>query len=141
MGILTCECGKALQGRQTRWCSDRCFARANARRRRPEINARSHAGSSGSHANRITAEKLAEVKARFPSCARDWDAEMVEQAWPRLSVLLPRRLAMADLYELRIEASGEVRDADGTLVAQEPVEAVAVLTEEQAREYLERHQQ
>lgn len=48
---------------------------------------------------------------------------------------------MADLYELRIEASGEVRDADGNLVAQEPVEAVAVLTEEQAREYLERHQQ
>jgi hypothetical protein len=41
---------------------------------------------------RITDAKLAEVKDRFPSTARLWDVAMVEEAWPRLSVLLPRRL-------------------------------------------------
>jgi hypothetical protein len=36
------------------------------------------------------------------------------------------------LYELRIVASGEVRDADGNLISTEPIEATAVLTEEEA---------
>lgn len=39
---------------------------------------------------------------------------------------------MGQLYELRIVATGEVRDADGNLVEQRPVEASAVLTEDQA---------
>lgn len=39
---------------------------------------------------------------------------------------------MGQLYELRIVATGEVRDADGNLIEQRPVEATAVLTEEQA---------
>jgi hypothetical protein len=46
---------------------------------------------------------------------------------------------MADVYELRITATGEVRDADGNLISSEPVEAVAVLTEDQAREFNERY--
>jgi hypothetical protein len=33
------------------------------------------------------------------------------------------------LYALKIVAMGEVRDADGNLISQEPVEAVQVLTE------------
>jgi len=38
-----------------------------------------------------------------------------------------------ELYELRIVATGEVRDADGNLISAEPVEARAVLTEEQVK--------
>lgn len=45
---------------------------------------------------------------------------------------------MADLYELRITASGEVRDADGNLISSEPVEATVIVTEDQARELMER---
>jgi hypothetical protein len=41
---------------------------------------------------------------------------------------------MSDLYELRIVASGEVRDKDGNLVEQVPVEQTVTLTEEQVRE-------
>ena len=37
------------------------------------------------------------------------------------------------LYELRIEASGEVRDADGNLISVDPVTGTAVVTEDQAR--------
>ena len=40
---------------------------------------------------------------------------------------------MGQLYELRFEATGEVRDADGNLVEQIPVEQTVVLTEEQLR--------
>lgn len=47
---------------------------------------------------------------------------------------------MADLYELRITATGEVRDGDGNLISQEPVEATVTLTEDQAREFIERQQ-
>lgn len=35
------------------------------------------------------------------------------------------------LYELRIIATGEVRDADGNLVEQVPIEATQVVTEAQ----------
>jgi hypothetical protein len=38
---------------------------------------------------------------------------------------------MSQLFELRIVASGEVRDADGNLLNAEPIEATAVLTEEE----------
>lgn len=41
---------------------------------------------------------------------------------------------MTQLYELRIVATGEVRDAEGNLISREPIEATAVLTEEQAIE-------
>lgn len=37
------------------------------------------------------------------------------------------------LYEMRITATGEVRDKDGNLISAEPVEATAVVTEDQAR--------
>ena len=43
----------------------------------------------------------------------------------------------APLYELRIVASGEVRDADGNLVQGDiPVESIINVTEAQARELL-----
>ena len=48
---------------------------------------------------------------------------------------------MSQLYELRIVATGEVRDADGNLVSQEPVEATAVLTEEQAAELMNQQEE
>ena len=40
---------------------------------------------------------------------------------------------MAQLYELRLQATGEVRDAAGNLVEQIPVEQTVTLTEEQVR--------
>lgn len=40
---------------------------------------------------------------------------------------------MTQLYELKITASGEVRDADGNLLRTEPVEATAVVDEDTAR--------
>lgn len=42
-------------------------------------------------------------------------------------------------YALRIVASGEVRDAEGNLVSNEPLEATIILTEEQAKEFAERN--
>ena len=36
-------------------------------------------------------------------------------------------------YEIRIQAAGEVRDAAGNLISSEPVEAVGVIDEDQAR--------
>ncbi len=36
-------------------------------------------------------------------------------------------------YELTIRATGVVRDAAGNIVSQEPVEAIAVVTEAEAR--------
>lgn len=39
---------------------------------------------------------------------------------------------VAELYQLKITATGEVRDADGNLVEQKPIEATAVLTEAEA---------
>ena len=35
------------------------------------------------------------------------------------------------LYEMRITATGEVRDDDGNLISSEPIETVQILTEEQ----------
>lgn len=46
---------------------------------------------------------------------------------------------MSQLYALEIIAVGEVRDSDGNLVSNEPIEATVTLTEEQAREFSERH--
>jgi hypothetical protein len=45
----------------------------------------------------------------------------------------------AQLFELRITATGEVRDADGNLISQEPIEATAILTEAEARALVEGH--
>ena len=36
-------------------------------------------------------------------------------------------------YEMRITATGVVRDADGNIVSQEPVEAIAIVTEAEAQ--------
>lgn len=36
---------------------------------------------------------------------------------------------MPDMYEVRVTATGEVRDADGTLVSSSPVEMTLTLTE------------
>jgi hypothetical protein len=38
------------------------------------------------------------------------------------------------LYEVRVTAMGEVRDADGNLISSEPVEATLTLTADQVRE-------
>ena len=35
------------------------------------------------------------------------------------------------MYEMRITATGVVRDADGNVVSEEPIESVQILTEEQ----------
>jgi hypothetical protein len=91
---VTChECGAALTGKQLRWCSVRCQFKHVDRERYPARKAvRKRPGPGKGRGTHITDAKLAEVKARFPSCARPWDLGMVEKAWPRLSVLLPRRL-------------------------------------------------
>jgi hypothetical protein len=41
------------------------------------------------------------------------------------------------LYEMRITAMGEVRDAEGNLISSEPVEATLTLTADQVRDILE----
>lgn len=40
-------------------------------------------------------------------------------------------------YELRITATGTVRDADGNVLNEAPIEATAVLTEDELATYLE----
>lgn len=40
------------------------------------------------------------------------------------------------LYEMRITATGEVRDADGNLVSSTPIESVQIITEDEARALL-----
>jgi len=37
----------------------------------------------------------------------------------------------AQLYEVRITASGTVRDADGNVISEQPIEAITVLTEDE----------
>jgi len=44
------------------------------------------------------------------------------------------------LYELRIVATGEVRDADGNLLNQPVAESTMQVTEDQARAIIERSQ-
>lgn len=44
---------------------------------------------------------------------------------------------MSQRYELRIEASGEVRDADGNVIEQIPVNKTIELSEEQVKALLE----
>lgn len=44
------------------------------------------------------------------------------------------------LFQIKITATGEVRDAEGNLLNSEPVEAVATVTAEQAQAILERSQ-
>lgn len=91
-GKLTCQqCAKSLTGRQVHWCSRTCRDRyRNAQR----WAAGYHPGKG--NGVRISDAKIAEVKERFPSCARDWDLEMVEKAWDRLTAVLPRKLAKLD---------------------------------------------
>ena len=36
-------------------------------------------------------------------------------------------------YEMRITATGTVRDVDGNIVSEQPIEATAILTEDEAR--------
>ena len=43
---------------------------------------------------------------------------------------------MERLYEMRIEASGEVRDAEGNLLNVDPLTGTAVVTEQQARDII-----
>jgi hypothetical protein len=43
---------------------------------------------------------------------------------------------MERLYEMRIQATGEVRDAAGNLISVNPTTGVAVVTETQAREII-----
>lgn len=43
---------------------------------------------------------------------------------------------MTGLFELRITATGEVRDADGNLLNQVPIESVQVVTAEEAERIL-----
>lgn len=40
---------------------------------------------------------------------------------------------MSNLYELKIVATGEVRDADGNLVENVPIEQTVTVTEEQLK--------
>jgi hypothetical protein len=43
-------------------------------------------------------------------------------------------------YELKITATGIVRDAEGNIVQQQPVEATQILTEDEIRAQIERGQ-
>jgi hypothetical protein len=45
------------------------------------------------------------------------------------------------LFEIRIVATGEVRDKDGNLISQQPIEAVHIATEAEARAIIERQDQ
>lgn len=36
-------------------------------------------------------------------------------------------------FEVRITATGTVRDADGNIISEQPIEAVAILTESEVR--------
>jgi hypothetical protein len=47
---------------------------------------------------------------------------------------------MSQMFEMRISATGEVRDADGNLVSSSPVESVVQLTEQQVRDLFEGEQ-
>lgn len=47
---------------------------------------------------KVTDEVLKRVHEQFPSTAREWDLEMVEVAWDRLSTLLPRKLNRRAAY-------------------------------------------
>lgn len=40
---------------------------------------------------------------------------------------------MSQMYELKVTATGEVRDAEGNLVSSEPVEATLTVTEAEAK--------
>lgn len=42
-------------------------------------------------------------------------------------------------YEIKLEASGEVRDAGGTLISTHPVESTVVVTQEQLDEIVAAH--
>lgn len=44
------------------------------------------------------------------------------------------------LYELKITASGEVRDADGNLISQEPIEMTKIVTAAEAQAFFEGNQ-
>lgn len=37
------------------------------------------------------------------------------------------------LYEMRITATGTVRDADGNVISEQPIEAISILTEDEVR--------
>jgi hypothetical protein len=39
-------------------------------------------------------------------------------------------------YEMRITATGTVRDADGNIISQEPIETTQILTEDEAKALL-----
>lgn len=40
-------------------------------------------------------------------------------------------------YELRVTATGTVRDSDGNIIGQEPIEAIAILTEDEIHKLFE----
>jgi hypothetical protein len=44
---------------------------------------------------------------------------------------------MTQMFEMKITATGEVRDADGNLLSSEPIETTQLVTEEQARAIIE----
>jgi hypothetical protein len=44
---------------------------------------------------------------------------------------------MSMLFEVKITAVGEVRDADGNLISAEPVEFVQTMTEQELRQFKE----
>ena len=41
---------------------------------------------------------------------------------------------MPQLYEITVQATGEVRDADGNLLSEQPIESRITVTEEQLRD-------
>ena len=47
---------------------------------------------------------------------------------------------MGQIFELKIEASGEVRDAAGNLIETVPIEQTLQVTEDEMRELLAEHQ-
>lgn len=40
---------------------------------------------------------------------------------------------MTQMFELRIQATGEVRDSEGNLISSEPVEGTLTVTEDEAK--------
>lgn len=73
----------------------------------------------------ISDAKVAEVKARYPSCAQPWTVEMVEKAWPRLSFLFPRRAQRTSASLLQMTHDEMMAYLKGL-----PMDAVIAIAEE-----------
>ena len=65
-------------------------------------------------------------------------AEQEKSATPNDDVVEPTPSDGVQLYEIKIVATGEVHDAEGNLLNTVPIEATAIMTEDEVREQIAR---